>query len=203
MRPGFIRPMLFEGRLRIGEAPTLALSDDDLEALKSALAIQSLHLPGPQIQGSLPTLVLAVQVVYRFARRFLSPEPLPPADDPSLRMPAPPRTPEEHAAGDVAFRFVPGLYHRAMSRDADDPLALAMKRLLRVWPLSGVLGDLTEPPETPLDFAGHPGLGFLYAQRLAANERPGWMPAGPVRECLEVVYHAMGKSWVDLGSAQK
>src|ERR1700676_3856288 len=169
MRPGFIRSMLFEGRLRIGAEPKLALSDEDLGVLKSALAIQSLHLPGPQIEGSLSTLIYAVQVVYRLAWRLLNPEPLSPADDPSLRMPAPPQTPHEHAAGDIAFRFLPGRYHRAMVRDGEDPLALAMKSLLRQWPLSGVLADLTEPPETPIDFGGHPGLGFLYALRLAAR----------------------------------
>ena len=188
--------MLFEGRLRIGGQPSLALTDDDLGILKSALAIQSLHLPGPRIEGSLPTLVFAVQVVYRLAWRFFSPEPITPADDPSLRMPAPPRTPQEHVAGDVAFRFLPGLYHRTMVRDPEDPLVLPMKNLLRQWPLSGVLADIPEPPESPIDFGGHPGLGFLFAQRLAARERPSWVPLGPVQDCLEVVYHAMGRSLV-------
>jgi hypothetical protein len=197
VRSAFVRSMLFEGRLRIGKEPSLALTDEDLATLKSALAIETLHLPGPRLHGSLPTLVHAVQVMYRLAWRFFNHDPVGPADDPTLRMPAPPQTPEEHAGGDVAFRFLPGLYKRAMSRDAAGPLALAMKNLLRQWPLSGVLADVTEAPEMPIDFAGHVGLGYLFAQRLAVNERSCWLPSGPARDCVEVVYHAMGRSLVE------
>jgi MoxR-vWA-beta-propeller ternary system domain bpX4 len=193
MADDFIRSMLFEGRLRVGAQPRMVLTDEDLRILQKALKIQSLHLPGPRLEGSLPTLILAVGVVYRMAWRFLNAEPILPVDDPSLRMPEKPRSATEHMATDVAFRFLPGLYHRAINRDPEDPLIEAMKTMLRQWPLSGVLADIAEPPESPLDFEGHLGLGFLYAQRLAARERSGWLPDGHAGQCVEVVYNFLGK----------
>jgi hypothetical protein len=193
METGFVRVLIHEGCLRVGAEPTLSLTDADCDVLRSALVSESLHLPGPRLEGSLPVLVTAIGLVYRLGWRLLNPEPIPPADDLTLRMPAPPRSPEEHLGADVAFRFLPGLYQRAFNRDPEDPLVRAMRTLLRQWPLSGVLADISEPPETPIDFDGHIGLGFLFAQRLAARERPTWFPNGPARNCLEVVYHALGK----------
>jgi hypothetical protein len=188
-----VREMLFEGRVRVSEKRELALTDDDLIAMKSALAIQSLHLAGGGLQGSLETLILATAIVYRFCWRFYNSEPLAAADDPSLQMPSPPLSPEEHAAADVAFRLLPGLYQRLVRRDPGSPLGEALKKLLRQWPLSGVLANIAEPPEAPIEFGGHVGLGFVYAERLAANERQAWVPDGAARECVELVYHAMGR----------
>ena len=194
MAEGFVRALLWEGRLRVGVEPQLRLSDADVEELRTALAIAALQLTGPLLQGSLPILVQAVPVVYRLARRFLHAEPEPAANDPTLRMPAGPRSAADHLAGDVAFRFLPGLYQRVVSRDPEDELVEAIKNVLRQWPLSGVLADITEPPATPIDFEGHPGLGFLYAERLAARERSAWMPTGAALDCLDVVYQSLGKT---------
>jgi MoxR-vWA-beta-propeller ternary system domain bpX4 len=201
MADDFVRSMLFEGRLHIGAVPRLVLSEADLGILQKALSTQSLHLPGPRLEGSLPTLILAVGVVYRMAWRFINAEPILPGEDPSLRMPEKPCSAAEHMAADVAFHFLPGLYHRAVKRDPEDPLIGALKTLLRHWPLSGVLADITEPPETPLNFEGHVGLGFLYAQRLAARERTGWFPNGQAGQCLEVVYNFLGKNSAALRGA--
>lgn len=193
MSSSFVRTLLREGRLRVGAETELTMANADAEELRSALETAVLQLPGPRLDASLPVLVAAVQVVYRMARRFLHPELAPPADDLTLRMPHGPQGAADHLAGDVALRFLPGLYHRIMSRDPEDEVAKTIQLVLRQWPLSGVLADITEPPTTPVDFGGHPGLGFLYAQRLAVRERPAWLPVGTALACLDVVYQSLGK----------
>lgn len=198
MNERFVRDLLTDGRLRVGAAPNWVLSDNGLDELKSALTAQSLSLPGPPIRGSLDVLIPAVQVVYRFAWRFLNPVAIPADEDVSLRMNCVPRTAEEHLGGDLAFRFLPGLLQRAMNRDPSDDLAKAMKRLLREWPLSGVLADISDLPTTSLEFGGHPGVHFLYAERLATRERAGWFPEGFGREFVEVVWQSLGKSLADV-----
>jgi hypothetical protein len=75
----------------------------------------------------------------------------------------------------------------------DDPLAGLLANLLRQWPLSGVLSDVSEAPLTLPEFGGHPGLLLLYAERLARSEKPAWMPGGKGREYVELVFHGLGK----------
>jgi len=193
MGAGFVRSLLFEGRLYVGAAAAWELSDDGLDVLKAALAIEASHLPGPPLTASLEVLIPAVHVVYRFARRFLHPELTPVQTDQTLYMTHPPRSAAEHFSGDIVFRFLPALYQRALSRAADDELVKSLKQLLRVWPLSGVLADISEPPLTPLDFGGHAGVSFLFAERLAERERSAWFPTGPEGDYAEMVWHALGK----------
>ncbi len=57
-----------------------------------------------------------------------------------------------------------------------DPLTLRLKDTLRRWPLSGVLANLDEPPFSPVELAGHPGLLLLYAERLVVRHLPAWLP---------------------------
>ena len=68
-------------------------------------------------------------------------------------------------------------------------------RCCRRWPLSGVLSDVAEAPLASLDFGGHPGLLLLYAERLAANDRPAWRPVqrGPGWEYYELVIDERGR----------
>lgn len=193
MSDRFARSLLFEGRMRIGAAPRWDVSADDRAALDDALAAGARQLPGLLIKTSSEVLTRAVHVVYRFGHRSLHPELTPPDTDKSLRMPAGPASPGDHLAGDIAFRFLAGLYRRIRSRQGDDPLGVAAKELLRAWPLSGVLADIAEPPTTSVDF-GHAGLAMLYAERLAAHERSGWHPKD--RRHLELVGQALGKSFL-------
>jgi len=190
----FLDALLQEGRLLVGQESAWEPSAADVAALKAALLVQSVQLAGPPLAGCLDTTRAALQVLYRLAWRFLNSEPTPVGDDHFLRMPAAPRTPAQHLGADLAFRFLPGLLQRALHRNAMDELAEVMKRLLRQWPLSGVLADLVEPPDVDIDF-GHIGLGFLYAERLAARDRPGWQPKGESLACAELVWHALGKAW--------
>ena len=189
----FARSLLFDGRLILGTTPRRTWDADAERIARSALEIQSLHLAGPPLDGSIDVLKAALAVVHRFAWRLCNPEPVPVGDDPTLRMPTDPRTPGEHLAGDVALRFMSPLLRRTRNANAEDPLVGAMVELLQRWPLSGVLADVNEAPLTPTDFGGHPGLGFWYAQRLAAHDRPAWHPVGPARECVELVWSSLGK----------
>lgn len=196
MADRFVQLLMFEGRLCVGAAPAWELSDEGLDSLKLALAIQSLHLPGPRLEGSLDVAIQAVHVVYRFAWRFLKPQPTPVANDPTLCMERGPATAAEHVAGDLAFCFLPGLLQRIVGRNPQDELAAPLKHLLRQWPLSGVLADISEAPLVPIEF-GHPGVGYRYAERLAKRERRGWVPTGADYERAEVVYDVLGRPMIE------
>jgi hypothetical protein len=93
----------------------------------------------------------------------------------------------------VTLRFLPQVHRRARAVAPDDRLAALLAGVLRQWPLSGVLSDVEEGPAAPPDFGGHPGLLLLYAERLARNEKPAWLPAGPGLEYLELVLADLGR----------
>ena len=55
--------------------------------------------------------------------------------------------------------------------------------------------DVIEPPIGATHFFNHRGLQLLYAERLAANLRPDWVPeTGRTREVLELVLQQQGKA---------
>ena len=165
-----------------------------LDALKSRPSGRRVSASlAPPIVGSLDAHIPALHVRSRFGRRALHPQPTPADSDASLRMPHPPRSPEEHLGADLALRFLPGILQRLLARDPGDELVAAVRRLLCDWPLSGVLADVREPPTSPLDFGGHLGIRFLYAERLADRERPGWFPPAEASDGLELVRQALGR----------
>ena len=92
-------------------------------------------------------------------------------------MPIEPPTPAHHLSADLTLRYLPQVLNRARGLDPTDPLIGLLEDVLRRWPLSGVLSDVAEAPLGSLEFGGHPGLLLLYAERLAANDRPAWRPA--------------------------
>ena len=102
-----------------------------------------------------------------------------------------PATPAAHLSADVCLRLLPAVYLRAKVRVPE--LARELDALLRRWPLSGVLADLDGAPATAPEF-DHPGLRQLYAERLAATGRPGWVPrGGGSREWVERIFHERGR----------
>jgi hypothetical protein len=104
----------------------------------------------------------------------------------------PAASPAAHLSADVTLRFLPGVYRRARARHADGALAASLDRLLRAWPLSGVLADLDGAPTVAPQF-DHAGLQLLYAERLARTRRAGWVPAdGAAREWAERVFAERG-----------
>jgi hypothetical protein len=95
---------------------------------------------------------------------------------PRVRMPIAPGTPAHHLSADLMLRYLPQVLRRVRGLDATDPLIGLLAEVLRGWPLSGVLSDVEEGPLVVTDFCGHSGLLMLYAERLAANDRPAWRP---------------------------
>jgi len=105
-----------------------------------------------------------------------------------------PASAAEHLTADLLYRFLPGVLKRAKARDRESALCVFLEELLCKWPLSGVLADLDGAPALPPDFDGHAGLQMLYAERLLANPRAGWVPrAGTAYEWVERVFQDSGK----------
>jgi len=96
-----------------------------------------------------------------------------------FRMPQSPTTPAHHLSADLLLRYLPQVLKRARGLDPTDPLVEILGEILRRWPLSGALSDVEEGPLNPVDFGGHPGLLLMYAERVAAHDRPSWRPAPP------------------------
>jgi hypothetical protein len=95
-------------------------------------------------------------------------------------------TPTQHFSSDLCLCFAKRVHRRAKALNPEDVLVKALEGVLRRRPLSGVLCDIDEPPAA-LEFGEHEGLLLLYAERLAAHPKPGWMPEGRAREYLELV----------------
>jgi hypothetical protein len=113
-----------------------------------------------------------------------------PAHEIDRRLPVltPARSASEHLSADLLFRFLPQVHRRARAANPRDPLTLRLEDTLRRWPLSGVLAELDDPPLVEIDFSGHPGLLLLYAERLADHPRPSWLPDGPARQYVDLVF---------------
>jgi len=105
-----------------------------------------------------------------------------------------PPSPSTHLAADITLRFLPAVYRRAKLQQPEGALTIELDRILRMWPLSGVLANLDGKPSTKLDFEGHPGLQLLYAERLIETCQPGWVPTSePARSWVERVFRERGK----------
>ena len=106
-----------------------------------------------------------------------------------------PRTPSAHLSIDLTLRYATTVYRRARAQNAEDVLAVRLAEAFRRCPLTGVLSDVADAPTGDLTLGGHAGLELLYAERLAANFRPTWLPAaGRLRERVEWVFQEMGKN---------
>lgn len=193
MSASFVRRLLWEGRLLVEAAPSWEPDAADVSLLEQAFAIQAMNLAGPPLAADVGVLVAAARVVHRTAWYALHLGATLPGQSP-LTMPCLPRTADQHFSADVLYRFLPAVYSRLRSQAPQDELVEHVRDLLRDWPLSGVLADIAEPPRIAIDFAGHVGLSFLYGERLAQKERPGWFPTGQAAQYLEIVWATLGKS---------
>jgi hypothetical protein len=109
---------------------------------------------------------------------------------------AAPSAPSSHLAVDLTLRYAVTVYRRVHAQSPDDPLATRLAKVLRRCPLTGVLSDVADAPLSEITFGGHPGLELLYAERLAANFRPAWLPGdGGLRDVAELVFRQQGKQW--------
>ena len=104
-----------------------------------------------------------------------------------------PAGPADHLSADLTLRYLPCIHQRARVLYPADPLPALLGEILRRWPLSGMLADLPDAPLGDLDFGGHPGLLFLYAERLAENLNPAWIPRGLGAPYVDLVWAELGR----------
>jgi hypothetical protein len=162
-----------------------------LDLLREAFDRAALDVAGTPVPFDPDAALAAAAALARACWLLVAPDEGEPA---ALPVAAEPSTASAHLSVDVTFRLLPAVYRRAALRDPGAGLAAEVERLLRAWPLSGVLADLNGGPTTPPDFGGHPGLQLLYAERLVRTARPGWVPpSGPAREWAERVFAGRGR----------
>jgi hypothetical protein len=191
--PDWLTRVLAHGESVQEEPPALTVVERPaiLEVLRTAFEDHILDVAGPPVPFAPDAALGAAVVLARACWLLVGAEPGEPA---ALSVGAKPASPAAHLSADVCLRLLPAAYRRARLRDHTGGLAVELERLLREWPLSGVLADLDGSPTTPPTFDGHPGLQQLYAERLALTGRPGWVPeSGPAREWVERVYQERGK----------
>ncbi len=186
----FIRVLLEEGSARLSEPPRLHPGEQaaTLAVLGDAHRDHQLDIAGPGLPF-VPAVALKTAQWTAWACWFLVHRDDAPASlERALPLFAPGPGPAEHATADVLLRLLPQVHRRARAASPQDPLTHRLAELLRRWPLSGVLADLDEPPLSPVDLGGHPGLLLLYAERLALRPRPAWRVEGPARDSIDLVF---------------
>jgi hypothetical protein len=188
----FLKPLLDEGEIVFRAPPANERDVKALPLLRQAFDAHRLQVAGPELpfreNAALRTAEYLRQACWFLVHRGE-------ADD-ALKnrlVLAPPGDAPDHLTGDVMLRFLPQVYRRAKSLAPADPLPALLGQTLREWPLSGVLSDVPDRPLTAPNFDGHPGLLLLYAERLAVQNKPEWLPEGRGLEYVELVNHDLGK----------
>jgi hypothetical protein len=190
----FLEPLLHSGRVTFSSRP--APSPDEHPAtqklLEQAYRTYQLEIAGPPLEFR-PELAIAVAEFMRAACWYLVQHDEP-AEALQKRLTLPiPQSPAEHLTGDLLLRYLPQVHRRARAISPTDPLVEIVTKVLRDWPLSGVLADVTDAPLTPPDIGGHSGLLMLYAERLHRHPKNEWLPTGPAREYVELVFRDHGQ----------
>ncbi len=188
--PDWLDRVLTTGESVLDAAPQLLLSERRpvTERLRAAFDLHALDVAGPPVAFDPDAALRAAEVLARACWVLVS------GDEGARPAPAldPVATPEANLSADVTLRFLPAVHRRARLREPGGALVRALDRILRAWPLSGVLADLDGAPLVVPEF-GHPGVQLLYAERLAATGRAGWVPAtGPARDWVERVFAERG-----------
>jgi hypothetical protein len=194
----FLKQLLNEGRVvfRSTKAPSDRPRPQDIALLEQAYRANQLSVAGPSIPFDAAVGYSAAELIRQAAWALVSHDERVARLKQRLRMPIEPEAPSHHLSADLTLRYLPQIFNRARALDPTDPFVELLKGLLLRWPLSGVLSDVADAPLTSLTFGGHPGLLLLYAERLAANDRPPWRPAerGPGLEYYELVSQERGTS---------
>jgi MoxR-vWA-beta-propeller ternary system domain bpX4 len=174
----FLAQLLHEGKVvfQCGRAPRDRPTERDVAILADAFATCALSVAGPPIAFDAQTACEAAELVRQASWALVDRGERPDDLRRRLRMTARPSTPPQHLSADLLLRYLPQLLRRAQGLDPTDPLGELLGELLRRWPLSGALSDIEGGPLVPTDFGGHPGLLLLYAERIAAHDRPAWRP---------------------------
>jgi hypothetical protein len=192
----FLQDLLQDGRIHFANRPARVHPPpaDAIEVLERAYATHSLTVAGPLILFD-PVMALAAAEMVMYASWFVVSHDEPDsAITEELRMPHLPATAADHLNADLFFRYLPQVHRRSRAMNPEDPLTVLLEKTMCDWPLSGVLGDVAEPPSGDTGFGGHAGLQLLYAERLAMHEKPAWTaPGGSTSAFVELVWHNLGK----------
>jgi hypothetical protein len=185
----FLQLLFDEGKVHLRERPRQhpAGRGEARRLLEAAYETARLDVAGPPLPFAAETALAAAEVVHQASWFLVSHAEPEEALVKALQMPAAPATAADHLSGDLVLRYLPQIYRRARAYAPSDRLTALLADLLRRWPLSGVLADIEEGPVAPPNFGGHAGLLLLYAERLAKNPRPAWVPEGQLLEYLEWV----------------
>ncbi len=174
----FVTELLEEGKVvfRSARAPRDRPRAEDIALLEKGFHAVRLSVAGPEIPFDPAVGYSAAELLRQASWALVNHDDRVSQLKKCLTMPIQPATPAHHLSGDFMLRYLPQVLKRARGLDPSDPLISLLEDVLRRWPLSGVLSEVPDPPLGSLDFAGHPGLLLLYAERLAANDRPAWRP---------------------------
>jgi hypothetical protein len=192
----FFTRLLHEGKAVLQERPESppAARGEAIGVLRQAFESYRLSVAGPRIEFDEEAALAAAELV-RWACWYTvrRDEPAVELED-RLTIHRLPSSPAQHLSADVAMRFLPQVYRRARALAPSDPLPGSLAKVLRQWPLTGILSDVAEEPLTPLEFGHHPGLLILYAERLATNQKPAWFPKTDFAyEFVELVFVQQGQ----------
>jgi hypothetical protein len=189
----FLTQLLNEGRVvfRSTRAPHDRPRPQDITLLEETYRVYRLRVAGPVIPFDPAVGFSAAELIRQASWALVSHDERISLLKKCLTMPIAPVTAAHHLSADLTLRYLPQIFNRARVLDPSDPLIDLLTDLLRRWPLSGVLSDVSEAPVDSLEFGGHPGLLLLYSERLAASDRPAWRPdpGGPGREYYDLVIH--------------
>jgi hypothetical protein len=190
----FLRRLLSEGSVVLSGPPVFSREDrgDATALLAAAFADHALDVGGPALPFDAPAALAAAECVGRACWFLVSHDEQADVVARALTLPPPEGLPAAHLSADVALRFLPSIHRRARAFAPDDVLTSALAKILRQWPLSGVLADLADPPLSAPTFGGHSGLLLLYAERLASHQKTAWVTDGPARPFVEMVFAERG-----------
>ena len=185
----FLTQLFDEGKIVFRTAPRDRPSASANDVLATAFEACSLAVAGSRIAFDAETARAAAELLRQASWALVNRDERMSDLVKRLKMPGSPLTPSQHLSADLTLRYLPQVLRRTRGLEPSDPLVAHLASVLRIWPLSGVLSDVSEGPLVSLQFGGHTGLMLLYAERLIGNDRPRWRPLqkGPSWDYYELV----------------
>ncbi|MBX3460400.1 MAG: hypothetical protein KF696_10640 [Planctomycetes bacterium] len=173
----FLEILFARGEVIFRRAPSPPAPGDvsALRVLEAEYRRYCLDLPGEAPAFSPDVAVRAAEVVRHACWFLLSRDEDPAEVHRALSQLGLPASAADHASADLTLRYLPRVHRRAKAHDPADALVSSLETLLRRWPFSGVLCEVTDAPYV-LDLHSHKGLQLEYAQRFVASPRAGWEP---------------------------